>query len=82
MEALWGMLVKLREESWRQVDVSVFKKSGFKVYILGKKIGGSDSKESTLAMQETQVWSLGREENPMDRGAWRATVHGVAESQT
>ena len=20
--------------------------------------------------------------NPMDRGAWRATVHGVAESQT
>ena len=46
-------------------------------------------------MQETQVRSLGREdplerawqplqyfclENPMDRGAWRATVHGVAES--
>ena len=22
------------------------------------------------------------EENPMDRGAWRATVHGVAKSQT
>ena len=21
-------------------------------------------------------------ENPMDRGAWRATVHGVAQSQT
>ena len=21
-------------------------------------------------------------ENPMDRGAWRATVHGVADSQT
>ena len=21
-------------------------------------------------------------ENPIDRGAWRATVHGVAESQT
>ena len=21
-------------------------------------------------------------ENPMDRGTWRATVHGVAESQT
>ena len=49
------------------------------------------------AMQETQVWSLGREdpgvgngnllqdfclENPMNRGAWRATVHGVAKSQT
>ena len=50
------------------------------------------------AMQETQVRSLGREdslekgmatyssilawENPMDRGAWWATVHGVANSQT
>ena len=21
-------------------------------------------------------------ENPMDRGAWRATVHGIAQSQT
>ena len=41
-------------------------------------------------MQEMQVQSLGREMairssilasclgNPMDRGAWRATVHGVA----
>ena len=44
-------------------------------------------------MQETGVWSLGREDplekgngntpqyyclgNPMDRGAWWATVHGV-----
>ena len=48
-------------------------------------------------MQETQVQSLGREdppeegmqhapvflpENPMDRGAWWAMVHGVAKSQT
>ena len=48
------------------------------------------------AMQETQVPSLGQEDplekgmanplqysclgDPMDRGAWRATVHGVAES--
>ena len=48
------------------------------------------------AMQETQVQFLGREDpleegmathfsifawrSPMDRGAWRATVHGVAES--
>ena len=47
-------------------------------------------------MQETRVWSLGQEdppgeengtplqysflENPMDRGTWWATVHGVAES--
>ena len=44
------------------------------------------------AMWETQVGSLGREEpveegmathfsgNPMDRGAWRATVHRVSKS--
>ena len=50
------------------------------------------------AMQETWVQSLGWEDPleegmathssilpwriPMDRGAWRATVHGVAKSQT
>ena len=50
------------------------------------------------AMWETWVWSLGPEgpleevmathsgilylENPMDRGAWQATVHGAAKSQT
>ena len=49
-------------------------------------------------MQETQIQSLGWEdplekemathsnslawENPMERGAWQATVHGVAKSQT
>ena len=49
-------------------------------------------------MQETQVLSLGQEdpmeeematplqysclENPMDRGVWWATVHGVTKSQT
>ena len=46
------------------------------------------------AMQETQVQSLGQEDplakemalhyaylgNPMDRGAWRDTVHGPIES--
>ena len=54
--------------------------------------------KNLLAMQETWVQSLGWEEppgegssnplqyscleNPMDRGAWRATVHGVAKSRT
>ena len=49
-------------------------------------------------MQETKVWSLGQEdplekrndkpfqysclENSMDRGAWQATVHGVANGLT
>ena len=51
--------------------------------------------KNLLAMQETQVLSLGWEDPqeegiathsstlawriPMDRGAWRATVHGIAE---
>ena len=50
--------------------------------------------KSLHEMQETQVQSLGKEdplekeiatyssivamENPMDRGAWQATMHGVA----
>ena len=37
------------------------------------------------AVQETWVQSLSWEdplENPMDRGAWRATVHGVAKGRT
>ena len=54
--------------------------------------------KSLSAMQETQVRLLGQEdypgerngnpfqysclENPMDRGAWRPTVHGVAKSWT
>ena len=54
--------------------------------------------EKFPARQETQVWFLGWEdalekemaahssvlawENPMDRGAWRATLCGVAKSQT
>ena len=52
--------------------------------------------KNLLAMQKTQVQSLGCKdpleegmtthssilENPMDRGAWQATVHGVTESDT
>ena len=52
--------------------------------------------KNLLAMQETHVRSLGQEaslekrmathssilENPMDRGAWWATVHRVTKSRT
>ena len=55
--------------------------------------GGSDSKESTCSMGNLgSIPGLGRSpggghgnplqysylENPMDRGAWKATVHGIA----
>ena len=55
-------------------------------------------KKNRLPRQETRVPSLGREDpleeemanplqysflgNPMDKGAWWATVHGVPKSQT
>ena len=58
----------------------------------------AQSVKNLPAMQETQVQSLGREvplekeitmhssilawKNPMDRGAWKATIHGVTKSQT
>ena len=59
--------------------------------------GGSDDKEYTCNVGDLgSVPGLGRSpggghgnplqypclENPMDRGAWWATVHGVAKSQT
>ena len=59
--------------------------------------GGSDDKESAFnAGDPSSILGLGRSpgegngnalhysclENPMDRGAWRAIVHGVAKSQT
>ena len=59
--------------------------------------GGSDGKESAYNVGDLGlIPRLGRSpgggngnplqysglENPMDRGAWRATIHGVAESQT
>ena len=67
------------------------------VYIYSGFPGGSDSKESTCSVGDLgSIPGLGRSpegrhgnpcqysclENPMDRGAWRATVHGVAKSQT
>ena len=55
--------------------------------------GGSDGKESAV---QSSLPGLGRSpgggrgnplqcsclENPMHRGAWRATVHGVAQTRT
>ena len=59
--------------------------------------GGSDGKDSTCSVRDLgSIPGLGRSpgegnsylvqysclENPMDRGAWLATVHEVAESDT
>ena len=59
--------------------------------------GGSDGKESACSVGDlVSIPGLGRSrgersgnllqysclENPMDKGAWQATVHGVAKSQT
>ena len=59
--------------------------------------GGSDGKESACSAGDLgSISGLGRSpvegndnplqysclENPMDRGAWQATVHGIAKSQT
>ena len=58
-------------------------------------LGGASSKEPTCQYWRHKRWGLGRSpggghgnplqytclENPMDRGAWWATVHRVAESQ-
>ena len=59
--------------------------------------GGSDGKESACNAGDLgSILGLGRSpggqhgnplqysclENPLDRGAWRATVHGVAKSRT
>ena len=79
----------------------MFANSNYYVYILIViSIGASlvaQTVRNPLAMQETQIRSLGREdnaeegngypfqysclENSIDRGAWRATVHGVAKSR-
>ena len=41
-------------------------------------LGGKDPLEESMATH-SNILAL---ENPMDRGAWRATIHGVANSQT
>ena len=58
-------------------------------------LSGKESACNAGKPQETQVQYLGQEDpleegmatysclvNPMDRGAWQATVHGVAKSGT
>ena len=43
-----------------------------------RSLAWEDPLEEEMATHSSISWL----ENPMDRGAWRATVHGVAKSQT
>ena len=61
----------------------------FLKFVIIMILGVAQVIKNLSATQETQVGSLDRKdlqysclENPMDRGAWWATVHGVAESWT
>ena len=56
-----------------------------------KKLGGRESPEEkecgksvvrTFVMGNGYPFQYSCLENPMDRGAWRAAVHGVAKSQS
>ena len=72
-------------EQWRQFDI-IFGDMGFS--------GGSDGQESTCNAGdtgfqnpleegiETHFSILAWRRIPMDRGAWRVTVHGVTKSWT
>ena len=67
------------------------------IHMIMDFLGGSDSKESAWSVEDLGlIPGLGRSpgegngyplqysglENFMDRGAWQATVHGIAKSQT
>ena len=74
----------------------LFSSSGVNLYLLTSAV--AQMVKNLPAMQETQVRSLGQEDTlekgmaihsrilawrtPMDRGVWRATVHGVTKSRT
>ena len=42
-----------------------------------RSLGQEDPLEESMATHSSIAWRI-----PMDRGAWWATVHGVAKSQT
>ena len=47
-----------------------------------QSLGWEDALEKKIATHSSvPAWNTSRE-NPMDRGAWQVTVHGVTRSQT
>ena len=99
---------KFKKQPFQYIIISktlslMFTNSNYCVYILIviSILGASlvaQTVRNPLAMQETEIRSLGREdnagegngypfhysclENSIDRGAWRATIHGATKSQT
>ena len=67
-------------------------------HLIGPLPKGAQTVKNLPAMQETRIPSLGQEDLlekgmpthssilawgiPMDRGAWKATVHGITKNQT
>ena len=88
-----GLKTKLNENLQCIENIHI---NGFKLLLLGFP-GGSDGEESACNVGDLgSILGSGRSpgegndnplqysclENPMDRGAWGATVHGVTKSQT
>ena len=84
-------------KTWAVLGRIIFLMELPQVYDQGQFLGGSDGRQSTCnAGDPGSIPGLGRcpgegncnslqcscMRNPMDRGAWWATVHGVAKSQT
>ena len=92
IKALWAKQRQFKS----QAEEAGFSEGGHCVWLFGASLLAQVVK-NLPAMWETGVPSLGQEdpleegmathsisclENSMDRGAWRATVHGVTKSQT
>ena len=78
------------------VLMDIWEPTFFFCFSVGSNGKGSACNEGSITLGSTWVWPLGWEdpvekgtttqssvlENSMDRGAWQATVHGVAKSWT
>ena len=87
-----GRVLTIQENFLWYSALLVVNKTCLHPFLIPTLLSGSDGKESACSAVDTRNMSSvprsGRSpgdsclENPMDRGAWRATVHGVAESNT
>ena len=91
IHAVISLSIAFSSQHFSPLDIAVF------VFMVWGFPGGSDGKETTCNVGDLcSIPGVGRSpggghgyplqysclENPMNRGAWQATVHGVAESRT